>query len=144
MPWFYYNGAKTTPIPVGGGEVVAARPHDYIEIKEITHVVRRLISRNMLVRSGIPKTKMPELKPVEEKKELVKETSKTAFSDSIIETGKTLLASVPPKKAKKLGLETKPLSKKASSKKAETKKKKVSATVPKVEKSSKKKTGKKE
>ena len=60
MPWYYYSGAKPTPIPVGdgGGEVRSVRPHTKVEIfpsSENDKQIRNLSKMGVLRRCGKPK-----------------------------------------------------------------------------------------
>jgi len=88
MGWYYFSGTTTEPIPVGKGEVVAARPHSKLFIdasKESSPEVQRLKARGLLAacawpkgaKKMVPEVVIPEPKPVA--------TPATPFAEALVE-----------------------------------------------------------
>lgn len=85
MAWYYYSGNSIIPIPVGNGEVVAARPHTTIFIDpsiETTSAFRRL--GRVLRRTGAPKDAVVHT-PEEPISEVPVAVPPDALSESIVE-----------------------------------------------------------
>jgi hypothetical protein len=85
MAWYYYSGSSIIPVPVGNGEVIAARPHTTIFIDpsiETTSAFRRL--GRVLRRTGAPKGAVIHT-PEDPISEDPVSASSDALSESIVE-----------------------------------------------------------
>ena len=85
MAWYYYSGNSIMPVPVGNGEVIAARPHTTIYIDpaiETTSAFRRL--GGVLRRTGAPKDGVVHT-PAEPISDEPVQASSDALSESIVE-----------------------------------------------------------
>ena len=89
MGWYYCTSEKTVSVPVGKGEVVAARPFSHVFIDrdaETDARVKLLVSRGVLSRSGSPdRSKAVRLVPKQSVVAPKKETIETNFSKAIVE-----------------------------------------------------------
>ena len=87
MPWYFNNSETTTSVEVGNGEVVSVFPRDYVFVDNSVNnlsPLSRLVSRNVLQRTGSPQRAVNKLVP---QTNISNQTAsiQSAFSEAIIE-----------------------------------------------------------
>jgi hypothetical protein len=88
MAWYLYIGDTVKPIGIGGGEVIAVRPHTKVEIKSVGPDVARLVAAGKLRLVAGPKVvpvRVPVVQSVASVKEVVSEPVKLPFADALTE-----------------------------------------------------------
>lgn len=103
MPWYYYSGNISRPVPVKKGLSVSVRPHSKVEISEpnLTEI-QALLRKGLLRRTGRPAgaTSLVKEAPVVVKGDIEKVTKKSELASRIAEKGVTGDPGKAPKKRK--------------------------------------------
>ena len=85
----FWKNIDTQPhsVPIGNGNVVAARPGDVFEVESETPTLLRLKRQNHVVRSGRPSNPLQVVKPVPVHAEVPRKRANTEFAQRTMERG---------------------------------------------------------
>lgn len=98
MPWFYYSGNVSRPIPVKYGLAVSVKPHSKVEIFEPTMLeIQKMIKKGLLRPTGKPRNAKT-IGDVVDANAIREVTPKSSMAKSIAEKGVTSQKGLAPKK----------------------------------------------
>lgn len=103
MPWYYYSGNISRPIPVKQGLSVSVKSHSRVEILEPNlREVQALIKKGVLRRTGRPAGVVRSVadEPIVKRSDIVAVTPKSALASRIAEKGVTSNKGQAPRKLK--------------------------------------------
>lgn len=85
--WWRNISPKSESIPIGNGNVVAARPQDVVEVEAETPALHRLKRQNKVARAGRPSNPTQAIRPAPVQGEVARKRADTEFAQRTMERG---------------------------------------------------------